>query len=181
LIRLNDIDTFVDFSRSILWVSFSVDRESSRELGLGRPKFLALITHPGSRYIEVEPSEREAWTFELEKPKRIPKGQREGLYKLVEKEIKTMNLFVHMDREGISYFVPVQTQLPFRIPQIMQLYSLIFWLGSLVRYDPHSVAWLQDSQYWILIDGFLNQSVMWLLELFEWQLYQRQRFLKRVR
>lgn len=100
---------------------------------------------------------------------------------MVEKEINAMNLFVHMGEEGIEYRIPVQTQLPFRIPQILQLYSLTFWLGSLVRYDPHSVAWLQESKYWILIDGLLNQSITWLLELFEWQLYQRQTFLKSVR
>jgi hypothetical protein len=181
LINLEEIDTFVDVSRSIYWIRFSIYRGSLRQLGLGRARFLALITYNGSRYIEVESSEKDAWTFELEKPKKIPKRQKEGLYRLLEKEIRAMNLFVHMGEEGIEYWVPVQTRLPFRIPQIIQLYSLIFWLGSLVRYDPHSVAWLQESKYWILIDGFLNQSIVWLLELFEWKLYQRQTFLKSVR
>lgn len=181
LITLEDIYTFVDFSRHLHWIRFSVDRGSLKKLRLSCSQLLALITYNSSRYIEVESSEKEARAFELEKPKKIPKGKREGLYWLVEKEIKAMNLFVHMGDEGFSYWIPVQKQLPFRIPQIMQLYSLIFWLGALVRYDPHSVAWLQESEFWILIDGFLNQSTMWLLELFEWQLYQRQTFLKRVR
>ena len=31
---------------------------------------------------------------------------------------------------------------------------------------------LMDSHYWILIDGIMNQSRIWLLELFEWELFQ---------
>ena len=44
-------------------------------------------------------------------------------------------------------------------------------MGSLVRYDPHSVHALMDSAYWMLIDGFVSQSRLWLLELFQWALY----------
>ncbi len=28
-----------------------------------------------------------------------------------------------------------------------------------------------DSGYWMLIDGFMSQSRLWMLELFEWALY----------
>lgn len=63
----------------------------------------------------------------------------------------------------------------------MVLDTLIFWLGSLVRYDPHSVADLQDSEYWMLIDGFMNQSRIWLLELFEWEFYKTETTLRFVR
>jgi hypothetical protein len=43
--------------------------------------------------------------------------------------------------------------------------ALLFfsWLGSLERYDPHRGATLQESKYWILIDGFLNQTKIWKL------------------
>jgi hypothetical protein len=62
----------------------------------------------------------------------------------------------------------------------MVLYTLLFWLGSLVRYDPHSVARLQE-EHWMLIDGFMNQSRLWLLDLFEWELYQCETTLYSVR
>ena len=58
------------------------------------------------------------------------------------------------------------------MPQLMVSYTILFWLGSLVRYDPHSVDALMDSEYWMLIDGFMSQSRVWLLELFEWALYR---------
>ena len=40
----------------------------------------------------------------------------------------------------------------------MVYYTILFWLGSLVRYDPDSAAELMDSPYWILLDGFMSQS-----------------------
>jgi hypothetical protein len=46
--------------------------------------------------------------------------------------------------------------------------TILFWLGSLVRYDPHGAAELKDSPYWILLDGFMSQSRRWLLEQVEW-------------
>jgi len=95
-----------------------------------------------------------------------------------ENEIKAMNLFTHMEDGNLVYTIPVQTQFPLQLPQISILYSLIFWLSSLVRYDPHSMAALQESRYWLFIDGFLSQSTIWLLELFEWQLYQEETTLR---
>jgi hypothetical protein len=63
----------------------------------------------------------------------------------------------------------------------MVLYTLTFWLGSLVRYDPHSLSDLMNSRYWELIDGFMNQSRIWLLELFEWEFYKTQTILTSAR
>jgi YaaC-like Protein len=90
---------------------------------------------------------------------------------LVVAEVGAMHLFVYLDHDGLHYVIPIQTRLPLRLPQLLVLYSIMFWLGSLVRYDPHSVAELQDSEYWLLIDGFMSQSRLWLLELFEWELF----------
>jgi len=91
-----------------------------------------------------------------------------------------MNLFVHQSTDDFNYFVPVQTELPVCLPQLLLLYTLVFWLGSLVRYDPHSIDYLQDSRFWIIIDGFLTQSRILLLELFEWDFYQVVTHLKSV-
>jgi hypothetical protein len=44
------------------------------------------------------------------------------------------------------------------LPQVMILYMILFWLGSLVRYNPHSVRALMDSEYSVLVDGFMSQS-----------------------
>jgi hypothetical protein len=67
------------------------------------------------------------------------------------------------------------------MPQLMVSYTLLFWLGSLVRHDPHSVYALIDSPDWILIDGFMTQSRVWLLELFHWALFQKQTILRAAR
>jgi hypothetical protein len=58
-----------------------------------------------------------------------------------------MNPFTYLESDGLQYAIPIQTQLPIQLPQLLVLYSLMFWLGSLVRYDPHSVAHLQDTEH----------------------------------
>lgn len=89
------------------------------------------------------------------------------------REFSALNPFLGLDAGRLKHFVPIQS-FPRRLPQLSVLYSVLFWLGSIVRYDPHSVRALQDSPEWIVVDGFLNQSRLWLVELFEMQLYKRQ-------
>ncbi|MGA7399820.1 MAG: YaaC family protein, partial [Candidatus Sulfotelmatobacter sp.] len=81
----------------------------------------------------------------------------------------------------LRYCLPIQARLPVAMPQLMVNYTILFWLGSLVRYDPHSLSALMDSQYWMLIDGFMSQSRLWLLELFEWAFYKAETTLWNVR
>lgn len=182
LVRLINIDTCVGPEGDEYWIRFSVNKDNLKDLKLTRPKFLEIFTYGGSKYIQVQSEENDfLWTFELEKPKKIPKKKKEGLFRFIKNEVKAMNLFITMVDGNLIYNIPDQRQLPLRLPQISVLYSLIFWLGSLVRYDPHSVAELRDSRYWLLIDGFLSQSRIWLLELFEWQLFQEETTLKSMR
>jgi hypothetical protein len=121
------------------------------------------------------------WTFELENPKKIPTERMESPEEVLTAEVDALNPFVYLDYEGLKYMVPLQARLPIRLPQLLVLYSLMFWLGSLVRYDPHSVADLQESEYWLLIDGFISQSRVWLLELFEWELFKAEIILRAAR
>jgi hypothetical protein len=181
LVELHDPQVLSDSDEREIWLQFSVRRENLKELRLSRPKFLELITTNDITYRQVRSTDPDLWMFELEHPKRIPTAHEGDLEELVEPEIRAMNLFTSLEADEISYAVPIQTSLPMRLPQVMVLYSLLFWLGSLVRYDPHSVARLQDEEYWVLIDGFMNQSRRWLLELFEWQLYQCETTLHSVR
>lgn len=178
LIKLVEPDVKVDPKKEEAWLTFSVDREQLKDSHLSRPQFLRLITLDGSRYRQVESSKPDIWTFELETPRKFDHSD---VHSALAKEIKKFNCFTVLDGEEIQYFVPIQTNLPLLLPQIMVFYTLLFWLGSLVRYDPHSLADLEESGYWILIDGFMNQSRIWLLELFEWELYKLETTLRSVR
>jgi hypothetical protein len=129
----------------------------------------------------VRSTDEELRAFELENPKKIPATPKGPLQELVAPEVRAMNPFAYLESDGPKYAIPIQTHLPIQLPQLLVLYSLMFWLGSLVRYDPHSVAQLQDTEHWILIDGFINQSRLWLLELFEWELYRFETTLHSVR
>jgi hypothetical protein len=181
LVGLTEPEILIDSGKNEVWVRFKVARDELRKVRLSRNKFLKLVTHTGSPYRQVQSDEEEFWVFELEHPKRIPAKFKGTIFGLLEAEIKAMNLFTELESEGLGYSVPIQSSLPIPMPQILVLYTIIFWFGSLVRYDPLSVFRLQDSEYWLVLDGFIHQSCVWLLELFEWEFYKREADIRRVR
>ena len=172
LVTLEKADFLCDESEREIWIKFSAHRHELEALGITKDLFLSLISDGEDRYIQVADDKRDTYTFELRTTKTVPPHHVGPWSELLMPEIKSMNPFVHPDVDGWEYYAPAQNCLPIRLHQLIVLYTLIFWLGSLVRYDPQSVSYLQDSQYWILVGGFINQSRLLLLELFEWEFYQ---------
>lgn len=179
LIELADPAIYVDDEVDEAWIRFSVQKEDLASMRITKPKLIRLISEGATWYQQVKSDDPGLWAFEQLTAKKVSDDK--GLFRQFEKEIEALNLFTHIGRDGMIYLIPVQSKLPVRMPQIIVLYSLIFWLGSLVRYDPHSVNALQETQYWILIDGFINQSRIWLLELFEWCFFQVETILQSAR
>jgi hypothetical protein len=170
LIELNEPDILYDNDLDEAWIRFSLDRSDLRLHRLSIPKLLPLIRFHGGGYREVRSQKKEFRTFQSKTPVKVGPGRTalEAIYP----HVQPFNLFTHLDRGELKFSIPVQGRLPIQMPQIIILYSILFWLGSLVRYDPHSVNDLMDSPYWIIIDGFMSQSRVWLLELMEWTFYQ---------
>ena len=164
-----------------VWIRFSIIPHTLKHRGLSIKKFNNIVSNGGDIYRQVLTEDAEhpyLYTFELAIPKTVNLSD-ETLFYLLKPEIKMMNIFVHPELKslspefiGLCYYIPVQDHLPLKLPQLMLLYTISFWLGSLVRYDPYSVSYLQDSKYWRIIEGFISQSRLLLLELFEWEFYQ---------
>lgn len=171
LIDIISPDVLYDEKTAVSWLRFSVNRYELRYLALSAPRLLHEIETSRSTYTEVKDSDADLRTFQTSTPQRI--GRRQTAMQAVASDILALNAFTHLGRNSkLQYFFPVQMRLPLRMPQLMVNYSILFWLGSLVRYDPHSISALKDSGYWMLIDGFMSQSRLWLLELFEWAFYK---------
>lgn len=179
-IDLIEPDILFDNINNELWTKFSVYRNELKYFRLSRHKFNSIISNGNNWYRQVKSTESHLLTFELAIPKQLQTNSPQTYSSLLEFEIKSMNLFVHPGTDDLNYFVPIQISLPVKIPQLLLLYTLIFWLGSLVRYDPHSIAYLRESRFWMIIDGFLSQSRLCLLELFEWEFYQVSTYLEYV-
>jgi hypothetical protein len=160
------------------WIRFSIRRNELKKLNISRPKLINLIKSDYITYKEIKSNDSDLWTFESDPPKQYAHKLIDQLLETMQPEIKKLNLFSVYDIDSLQYYISVPKNIPLMLPQLLVLYSLIFWLGSLVRYDPHSLFELQDSEYWILIDGFMNQSRIWLLELFEWEIYQAETILR---
>jgi hypothetical protein len=170
LVDLIDPSILATKNKKDIWIKFSVRRNDLRTLHVTKKNFLDLFTLPHRSYREVKADDKELVSFELFKPNKL--DRRKPYFDCVREEISKMNIFATLAYGGMRYAVPLQSHLPVVLPQIVVLYTLMFWLSSLVRYDPHSLAVLRDSGYWLLIDGFMRQSQIRLLELFHWEFYQ---------
>ncbi len=162
------------------WLTFSLLRWELRTRGMFTPRLLRQIATPRSSYVDVLSANKESRKFESAIPKVVRHG--EDVWSALQLDVHGINAFALLGSEGnLQYFVPIQKYAAFPLPQAIVSYTVLFWLGSLVRYDPHSVRWLMDSEYWVLIDGFMSQSRVWLLELFEWAYYNEENTLSAVR
>lgn len=74
----------------------------------------------------------------------------------------------------IKYSLCDQSRFPFPLSQLTVSYTILFWLGSLVRYDPHSVDELTNSREWLLVQGFMSHSTLWLLQQFRWLIFRKE-------
>ena len=155
-----------------VWLTFSINREELRHCHISGPKLISRMKTDRSTYTEVKSDNKAFRTYESATTSKV--GRR-GLWMPLQRDILGLNLLTYFGEDRkLGYCFPLQHSLPLRLPQLVINYTILFWLGSLVRYDPHSVAFLKDSPYWILVDGFMTQSRVWLLELFRWALYQKQ-------
>lgn len=169
-IELVNPEILIDKESPEVWTQFSVYKGELKNKKLSAPTLLESISTNNSSYKEVRAPEEYLRTFESATPKIFKSGMAS---QAIFPDIRGMNIFTHLNREKkLGYLIPIQQRLPFRMPQLMVLYTILFWLGSLVRYDPHSVNDLMESRHWVLIDGFMSQSRLWLLEQFEWAFFQ---------
>jgi len=173
-------DILYDENRQEVWLTISMPRWMLSVRGISVPRLLRQITTARSGYEEVRSTDKERREFESATPKAL--AHDENPWSALQEDIAGINALTLLGGDGsLNYFVPVQRHMPFPMPQLVVSYTILFWLGSLVRYDPHSVYWLMDSPYWVLIDGFMSQSRVWLLELFEWALYRTETTLNAAR
>ena len=170
LLEFEELDVLLDRSKRHAWITFSVSRQGLKDQYVRAPRLVAQLATPRSGYMEIKSGKQEFCAFQSSNPVKLKRH--ETPLSPLDGDILALNVFTHCGREELRYFLANQTKMPFRLPQTIVLYTILFWLSSLVRYDPHSVASLMDSSYWILIDGFMSQSRLWLLEQFEWALYQ---------
>jgi YaaC-like Protein len=169
LISLIEPDILRDEAAQEAWIRFSLHRGEIKFHHMTIPGVLKTLATDRSGFTEVRQRQAHLRTFES----TLPIATTQEFARTLNADLRGMNVFCHLDRGGnIEYAIPIQHRLPIRMPQLVVLYTILLWLGSLVRYDPHSVSELMESHHWSLIDGFMSQSRLWLPELFEWDLYQ---------
>jgi hypothetical protein len=180
-IEIEEPEILTSLDEREIWIRFSVSRRELETLHISIPRFINFINKNESVYHQVQSNSPGHLLFESSNPKQIEGNLESSPIDIILPEIRKLNLFTSLDIGRFVYAIPIQDRIPLLLPQLIVLYTLIFWLGSLVRYDPHSVIKLKESKYWNLIDGIMSESRIWLLELFEWEFYQKQTILRSVR
>ena len=171
LVSLEDPNIIYEDASREAWIRFSVNKDELKFHHLSAPQLLNAIQTSRTRYREIRSHKSDLRTFESIIPAKDKYGR--NVYQTLHSDILGMNLFSSLgEGKEIEYSIPLQKKMPISMPQLMVLYTILYWLGSLVRYDPLSLSNLKESHHWILIDGFMSQSRIWLLEQFEWALYQ---------
>jgi hypothetical protein len=178
LISLIEPKVMINSKNRELWVRFSIDKWTLSERHLSSRALTDLISGNRGYFKRIKGDDDDLLAFESRETRKYLAQEKYIQFEL-RPEVKFLNLFASLGFDGMDYSIPIQSSLPMKLPQIVVKYSIIFWLASLVRYDPHSVEALQESRYWILIDGFMNQSRIWLLNLFEWQILQQETCLRK--
>ena len=159
------------------WIRFSIDKNKLSDLQISKKKFLSLISKSAGNYEEIKPHSSILHSFQLKNVKPYSPQDENSAYEALSDEILNLNLFTILQAKKNIYYVPTQHKLIFKVPQLLAMYTIFFWLSSLVRYNPHGMESIQRSKYWFLVDGFMNQSRLWLLELFAWEFYNTEKVL----
>ena len=159
ILLLDLVDPVINYDEGAreAWLRFAVKRSELRFFRLSANTMMGAIRSPRSGYKEVRSNQRDLRSFESDVPALLSGAKH--IWDPLAADIRSMNVFCSLGADKkISYALPIQSRLPFVMPQIMVLYTILFWFGSLVRYDPHSVGDLRDSQGWILLDGFMSSE-----------------------
>lgn len=161
------------------WVSFSVPKDKLKSFNISKNKFLDFISDSDTGYEEIKSDLETFYKFQTkdDKVREYSRFGNDYLFEALKTDLINLNLSAVLLNKSCLYLIAAQNNLQFKIPQILVIYSLIYWLSSLVRYNPHSMEYIQKSRYWQLVDGLMNESRIWLLELFAWEYYKEQRIL----
>ena len=60
-----------------------------------------------------------------------------------------------------------------RLDQMEIAYLVMYWFGSIVRYDPARLKVYQESKVWHVLEGFLHESVVEIWDDFDWALHNK--------
>lgn len=178
IFNITDPYLLLDEKSKHCWIRFCLNKEQLKERKANPEVLIKKLSFLPVEFNFVDTGNEDVYCLELKNP--VPFGK-VSWNENIRKTISKLNIFPYLEDRNVRYALADQREQPLLMPPVMVYYSIIFWLGSLVRYDPHSVDFLFESSDWTLIEGFLNQCRIWLLELFEWELYQCETSLISVR
>jgi hypothetical protein len=148
------------------WLNLYIDEADLDRLNLAPAK---LLSHADLADFEIATGVLPPGVvcFQQRTPDRYVGGPEEGLSLIIARmrnriweTVKTASLY----RKPYIYWCP-PAESPKRLPQMLSIYLLMFFLGSVTRYSPGDFDDLLESKYGPFFDTFISESPMQFLYL----------------
>jgi hypothetical protein len=148
------------------WLNFCVSEGDLDRLNIAAPK---LLSHADLADFEIASGVALPGQvcFQQRNPDKYVGGPEEGLPPIIQRmrnriweTVKTASPY----RKPYIYWCP-PAEAPKRLPQLLSIYLLMFFLGSVTRYSPGDFDDLIDSKYGPFFDTFIAESPMQFLYL----------------
>jgi hypothetical protein len=149
-----------------VWLNVYLNRSDLDRLLIAEQKIMSHADLPGFEVVTV-PSAPEMVCYQMRNPRMYSTAAAETAFQIIEdmknrvwETVKTASPY----RKYYIYFAPPGEQNK-RLPQMLSIYLLMFFLGSVTRYSPGDFEDLLDSKYGPFFDTFISESPMQFLYL----------------
>lgn len=150
-----------------VWLAFHIDRTELDRLGISDAQALSRSDFAGD-FVTVEGFSPKNWVcFEQKTPESYVSDPGEALARIVatvrNRVWETVRV-ISPYRKPYIYICPRQENKA-RLPQLLSVYLMMFFLSSVTRYTPGYYEYLIDSKFGPFIQTFVSESPMQFLYL----------------
>lgn len=114
----------------------------------------------GKIFKEVKSTIKDERWFETTPEVGIRRGIDNAIYRLAEK-VKALNPGYVLTHEGYRFYIPTKEVKP-ALPQLALSYMIMFYLGSITRYNPWDYSKLLNENTWLISDFLENDPTQFL-------------------
>lgn len=159
-----------------VWLNLYVDRDDLDRLGISETKVMAEGNLASEFEIADDPSCLDSVCFQQRNPESYSADAAEALFRVVRRVRNNIWETVKVAspyRKAYIYCSPISER-KVRLPQMLSVYLLMFFLGSVTRYTPLYFEDLLESPYGPLLETFISESPMQFLYLMASEILDRE-------
>lgn len=159
-----------------VWLNLYLDRDDLDRLGISDTRVMAEGNLASEFEIADDPSRGDLVCFQQRNPESYSADAAEALFRVVRRVRNSIWETVKVAspyRKPYIYCSPIAERKA-RLPQMLSVYLLMFFLGSVTRYTPLHFEDLLESRYGPLFETFISESPTQFLYLMASEILDRE-------